>query len=265
MLKLRIIKGLNRYFRNVQQKCWNLIDKKCPEIEDRHQQGSNLLRKSLDNLSRAKPIVLDAGCGHTSKIYVNSSNVTYIGTDYVIDDLKRNKNISSGFKSNLSSIPLKTNSIDVIVSNMVLEHLVEPESVFREFNRILRSDGYLIFTTPSIFGLVTILKYVVPEFIVMKLANYLTGINETDVFPAVYKVNSIKKIRRIAEVNNLIEKDLILYQPPPYAFVFSRYICQIAIYYYWIISRYNFLKSLRGVIIARYQKSENTKSNVISE
>lgn len=40
-------------------------------------------------------------------------------------------------------------SFDVIVSSEVIEHLENPRAVAREWFRLLRSDGFLIFSTPN--------------------------------------------------------------------------------------------------------------------
>lgn len=58
---------------------------------------------------------------------------------------------------------------------MVFEHLSNPEIVFREFGRIVKEGGCLIFTTPSIYGIVTIVNRMLPNGLRKKLVNSLKG------------------------------------------------------------------------------------------
>lgn len=45
-------------------------------------------------------------------------------------------------------IPLKDNSIDIVMCLDVVEHICENNVLFKEINRILKRNGTLIFTTP---------------------------------------------------------------------------------------------------------------------
>jgi 2-polyprenyl-3-methyl-5-hydroxy-6-metoxy-1,4-benzoquinol methylase len=48
-----------------------------------------------------------------------------------------------------NAIPVPDCSFDIIISTEVIEHLENPRATFREFHRLLRSDGVLIVTTPN--------------------------------------------------------------------------------------------------------------------
>jgi hypothetical protein len=108
--------------------------------------------------------------------------------------------------------------------------------------------------TPCIYNVVTFINSIIPNRFHQKLGHLLTSVNEPDIFPTYYKANSIRKLRKMLYKNGLVERDLIVYQPPPYAFVFSTTICKLMIHYYHLINKYDWLKFFRGVIIARYQK-----------
>jgi hypothetical protein len=129
--------------------------------------------------------------------------------------------------------------------------------VFAELSRVLRKGGHLIVMTPSIFNIVTIVNRLIPNRFHPKIAKYLTGVNESDTFPTYYRSNSVGRLRRLLRGNNMQEAEIIMYQPPPYAFVFSRLICRIVIVYYHFINTWEWLGPLRGVIIARYQKKQH--------
>ncbi len=47
------------------------------------------------------------------------------------------------------SLPLDDESVDAIICTEVVEHMQVPEHLLREFQRVLRHDGFLILTTPN--------------------------------------------------------------------------------------------------------------------
>lgn len=53
-------------------------------------------------------------------------------------------------ESNIAGpIPLNNNSVDIIYCSEVIEHMPSPESFLSEIRRVLKSNGYLFFTTPN--------------------------------------------------------------------------------------------------------------------
>jgi 2-polyprenyl-3-methyl-5-hydroxy-6-metoxy-1,4-benzoquinol methylase len=138
---------------------------------------------------------------------------------------------------------------------MVLEHLAHPAKFFMQVENILKSGGYFIFATSCVYNIAVFPNRLIPDFVSRKLSSALTKTDEDDVFPTSYKANSIRRIRNLFKGTRMKEIDLIMYQPPPYAFVFSTIVCRLVICYYHLINKYDFLKSLRGVIIGRYQKA----------
>lgn len=50
-------------------------------------------------------------------------------------------------------LPFKDNSFDCVVMTEVIEHILEPERVFREIRRTLKNGGYLLITHPNKYNL----------------------------------------------------------------------------------------------------------------
>ena len=245
---------VNRFITNRKHVCWDLIKKKYPEKKTKYAITNEFVERSIKEKIKNRPIyVLDSGCGHKSES-TSLPNVVLLGTDMIMSDLKKNSVLHYKFLSNIEWLPLDKKSIDVIFSNMVIEHLNDPDQYFKEVFRILKPGGYVIFSTPCIYNIVVIINRILPDGMSKKLGRILTNIDEHDIFPTVYKANSIKRIRKILGRQGFKECDLIMYQPPPYAFVFSKIFCFFIIKYFDLINRYEMFKGLRGVIIARFQK-----------
>jgi SAM-dependent methyltransferase len=67
---------------------------------------------------------------------------------YVNIDLGRYPNVD--IVSSLERIPYKDSSVDLVVSNSVLEHIYAYEAVIGEIHRILRPGGYFYLCVPSV-------------------------------------------------------------------------------------------------------------------
>lgn len=86
--------------------------------------------------------LVDYGCGNTPyKPFFEKQVGEYIGAD-----LGNNTNAKIQLEPE-GQIPLANNSIDVVLSTQVLEHVDNPNLYLTEAARILKKDGLLIITT----------------------------------------------------------------------------------------------------------------------
>ena len=67
------------------------------------------------------------------------------------------------FRADLANIPVEDASVDVIMSRSVFEHLEDPASVYREFARILKPGGRVIFLTANMWDYATLIARLVPN------------------------------------------------------------------------------------------------------
>ena len=149
---------------------------------------------------------LDLGCGRQllsrwrfghEKVLIDKVK-TVFGIDYDYLSLTKHKTIKNVLRGNIAKLPFPDNTFDLITSNMVFEHLDNPEKQLKEITRVLSQGGKLIFHTPNTFGYGTFLARLIPEFIKTRLIYILQGREDEDVFPAYYRINSPSKIREIA-------------------------------------------------------------------
>ena len=50
-------------------------------------------------------------------------------------------------------LDFKENSFDIVFMMEILEHIKEPEKAISEVFRVLKEDGYIVFSTPFVFGI----------------------------------------------------------------------------------------------------------------
>lgn len=95
------------------------------------------------------------------------------------------------------SLPLPDQSVDLVVSDWVFEHLPDPEVSAREIERVLKPGGWICARTPNKNGYVALGNRLIPE----KLKDFILslaqpGRKHEDVFPAHYRLNSRAAFKR---------------------------------------------------------------------
>lgn len=111
---------------------------------ERHKYGQ---WKELPGLSKFKEwldsnqTVVELGCGSGPDFLISGF---YVGLDFSIEGLRKKRNMHNAICCDISQIPLKDNSADLIFSNNVLEHIPCPDDVIKECCRIIKNRGIII-------------------------------------------------------------------------------------------------------------------------
>tara|TARA_R110002124_G_scaffold282580_1_gene457869 strand:- start:24969 stop:25595 length:627 start_codon:yes stop_codon:yes gene_type:complete len=93
--------------------------------------------------------------------------------------------------------PLADNSIDIIVSDHVLEHVEFPLEFATELHRVLKPGGWFCARTPVKWGYIGIGARLVPNSLHVKILKMLQpGRKAEDIFDVFYRINSRSAIRR---------------------------------------------------------------------
>ena len=131
------------------------------------------LRWMKRNFLRSNPIVVDVGCGASSVGYSISTaigNSTIIGIDLSQPALKTASGRGiSGVQADFDGLglPIQSESVDVVVLNEIIEHVVHTDELIDEIYRILKSNGVLLLSTPNLaawFNRIALLLGVQPAF-----------------------------------------------------------------------------------------------------
>lgn len=118
--------------------------------------------------------------------------------------------------------PVESNSIDLIVCDNVLEHIQNPDLLFSEIRRVLKSGGYLCIRTPNRWSYIAMAATVIPNRFHSKVTSVVqNGRKEDDVFPTVYRCNSIRKLKNIMAKNGF-ECAVYGYEAEPSYLSFSK-------------------------------------------
>ncbi|PCJ16218.1 MAG: methyltransferase type 11 [Candidatus Cloacimonadota bacterium] len=171
---------VKKYYSEVLQKSSDLQTNACCSIDDVDPE----LKKSINKIHSeiiekfygcGSPIpsvvegktILDLGCGSGRDVYILSSlvgeNGFVIGVDMTDEQLevakkhqdfqrekfsykKSNVEFKKGYIEDLKSLNIEDNSIDIIISNCVINLSPDKKAVFKEIYRVLKPGGELFFS-----------------------------------------------------------------------------------------------------------------------
>lgn len=139
----------NAYLRPYYEKYWSSIKDHLKDLDLR----TDAIRPFFPRNFTGN--ILDFGCGSgeiLSEITKSNPKAKITGVDISKTALKQaEKRVPSGiYKIIIESkkVPIKSESIDFILANDVVEHVYDTEWMFNEFSRMLKKDGLILISTP---------------------------------------------------------------------------------------------------------------------
>ncbi len=176
-----------------------------------------IYRAMIDRYVQGQTKILDIGCGHNDflKPVYSKTPHTY-GIDPDASALQKNRIIKHKFTGHAEKIPVENNLFDLVVSAWVLEHLENPQRVFREIHRVLKPGGHVIFLTPNVWNYNVWIIRSIPNRFHHFFTRRLYDRKEGDTYPVQYRINSVKKCTEILTPIGLKKTDLVLNGDPSY-------------------------------------------------
>jgi SAM-dependent methyltransferase len=119
--------------------------------------------------------------------------------------------------------PLADASVDLAVSDYVLEHVERPDQFFSECRRVIKPGGYLCMRTTNAMSYFGVASRLTPNSAHAAIIQrtYVRPRAEADVFPTRYRCNTVGAVRRILRRHGF-EHCVYGYQSEPAHFGFSR-------------------------------------------
>lgn len=128
-------------------------------------------------------------------------------------------------------LPLADESIDVCVSDFVLEHVQDVDLFFAECARVLKRSGFLFIRTPNVWNYMGIASRLIPARHHAKVLRRVQADRKgKDVFPTVYQCNSVRKLRRALQRHGL-DAVVLTHEPEPAYLSFSRLLYALAVFH----------------------------------
>jgi ubiquinone/menaquinone biosynthesis C-methylase UbiE len=93
--------------------------------------------------------ILDSGCGDGLFIALakQEMGIDIVGSD--VNEYKNKEFVFPYFIANHEFLPIKDNSLSIVVSNFVLEHMSDKKKYLLELKRVLKNDGRIVLSVPT--------------------------------------------------------------------------------------------------------------------
>lgn len=214
-----------------------------------------LFEERADSLVQAGArVLLDAGCGRSVPVLRK-----YLGrVDRLIGvELVDFADVPPGietYNTDLAQLPLEDACVDLIISRSVFEHLTDPASVYKEFARVLRPGGRVVFLTANMWDYATLIARMVPNRFHARIVRRVEGRAEEDTFPTAYKSNTRSDVDRLAAGAGLVVDQFDYLSQYPNYLLFNGALFALGTAYEKLIRRFEALRFLRGWILVTLAK-----------
>jgi 2-polyprenyl-3-methyl-5-hydroxy-6-metoxy-1,4-benzoquinol methylase len=126
--------------------------------------------------------------------------------------------------------PVETSSIDLLLSDAVLEHLREPDAFFSECSRVVKPGGFVCFRTPNRWGYPYVAATLIPNRLHAKVIGFVQpGRKAHDVFPTYYRANTRRALLRLLKAHQF-EGCVFRHISEPSYLGFSRWTYALGVY-----------------------------------
>ncbi len=233
--------------------------RRCKDIRDRFYDrnqlpGAVFIREFMCLLS-SESTILDIGCGREPLFLHKVSPVVKkaygIDLEVTAPVVEGNVEVLNG---NAEALPLSDQSVDVIAMVNVAEHLPNPGKVLLECKRVLKQGGILMLTTPSKYHLPIVLGRAVPHRIRQWANTVITETEVEDTFPAYYRANSSRALRRLAASAGLHAASIRYLSNHPQYFMFSTLAYRCAVVFERYVLRRRLFGCFRQQILCQLVK-----------
>lgn len=196
-----------------------------------------LLDRAIGARLRPSDVLLDAGCGADVPLLTQygAKVALAIGVDLCPPTVELAPPLSV-MLGDLERLPLSAESVDLVMSRSVFEHLAHPLAVLREFKRVLRPGGALVFTTPNKYYYSCLVARVTPLWLKAAYFKRVFGEDAYDYFPVHYRANTRKAFRRLAGAAQLRLVHVESVRHYPYYLMFSPVLFRLGVLYDWVIT-----------------------------
>jgi len=209
---------------------------------------------------------LDLGCGHrllpewrgAAEAELMKSVPFAVGVDTDYDAIRRHRSMTQLCKADISKLPFKNESFDLVTANMVVEHLGDPATQFAEVARVLVPGGIFVFHTPNAQSYLVAAARTLPDSVKKVLARLLEDRVSADVYPTHYRANREAAIEQIGAQSGLAVDNLEFVNSSP---VFNLFAPLLVPELLWIrqLQRRPGLAKYRPVLICALRKTGNDR------
>jgi SAM-dependent methyltransferase len=151
-------------------------------------------------------------------------------------------------------IPYDDNTFDIVFSANVMEHIQEPETVFKEIFRVLKPNGLFIAKTPNKWHYVPMIAKITPYSFHIFI-NKVRGRESYDTFQTVHKCNTVGDVKKYSHKSGFTFVDFIMWEGRPEYLRIAFPFYLLGYSYERLVNTLPLLSKFRSVMVFTLQKS----------
>jgi ubiquinone/menaquinone biosynthesis C-methylase UbiE len=150
-------------------------------------------RELLDRALGHGARVLEIGCGRTTRLVEHRARIAeLVGVDVDHEAGRENPYLDRFLEADACApLPFADGEFDLVYANFVIEHLCSPAEAFCEWRRVVRAGGELVVLTSNVANPLLLMARLLPQHVRVLAKRHGAGAAERDVFPAVYRANTV--------------------------------------------------------------------------
>lgn len=144
--------------------------------------------------------VLEVGCGRGDIApfpWRRYPDIRLVGLD-PDPSAEANPQLSEFVSLNGGPWQVPADSIDLVICRYVLEHVAERENFFANLRRVTKTGGRFVFLTPNLRHPAILASSILPVSWKRRTLRLTMGVDEDDIFPTHYRMNSESILRSLA-------------------------------------------------------------------
>jgi len=209
----------------------------------------------LQEAARSARRILAFGAGRGAReLDLRGPDREVVGVD-IDEDVLANPWVDRALVYDGRQLPFPDASFDLTCMHSVIEHLAEPAGSFAEVARVLRPGGHLIFKTPNKWFYAMVISRLVPNRLHANVLRFATGRERRDVFPALYRANTRRRLRRLLLAAGFVEVELHVHLHGAGYLEFSLPTYLIGVFYERIVNIAPLFEGLRGHIVGQFARA----------
>jgi len=214
------------------------------------------LEREIDRFLEPHHTVLEAGCGRHAVVLskLRGRAERLIGVDPVEFELAQGLEEIELQRGSIAETGLPSNSVDLVISRALMEHLPEPRPAFQEIHRVLKPGGRYVYLVPNLGDYGSLVALLTPNKLHPAIVRFVEGRDVADTFPAYFRCSTRGSTQKFCDSTGLeLERCEYLGQYPAY-FQFNSLLFLLATGYEKLISSVDALKLLRGWLLVVVKK-----------